>query len=189
MEGQAFFDKIEKIKMPIRITILVCTVVVLAGALIWFVQIPKSEEIKTTTASIEEIDKQLTKAKLERAKLPEAKKQKEAVDNQFNEALKLLPNEKEIPNLLRKISELGNESDLDIKGMTYQAEKGKDFYMEIPISIEVTGTYHNIAVFFDRVGHMERIINIHNVSMRPVAERSTTLSTTCEAITYRFKGK
>jgi type IV pilus assembly protein PilO len=59
----------------------------------------------------------------------------------------------------------------------------------VPISLEVRGTYHNVAVFFDKVGHMERIMNIRNVSMKPVSERSTTLVTTCDAITYRFKGK
>jgi type IV pilus assembly protein PilO len=60
--------------------------------------------------------------------------------------------------------------------------------MEIPVSIEVSGTYHDVAVFFDRVGRMERIINILNVSMQPVSERSTVLTTTCDAVTYRFKG-
>ena len=61
--------------------------------------------------------------------------------------------------------------------------------MEIPVSIEVSGPYHNVAVFFDKVGQMERIINILNVSMTPQKERSTTLTTRCDAVTYRFKGE
>lgn len=61
--------------------------------------------------------------------------------------------------------------------------------MEIPVSIEVSGTYHNVAVFFDKVGQMERIVNILNVSMTPQKERSTTLTTRCDAVTYRFKGE
>ncbi len=60
--------------------------------------------------------------------------------------------------------------------------------MEIPVSIEVSGTYHNVAIFFDKVGQMERIVNILNVSMTPQKDRSTTLTTKCDAVTYRFKG-
>jgi type IV pilus assembly protein PilO len=110
------------------------------------------------------------------------------VDAQFQEALKLLPNEKEIPALLTKLSELGNESQLDVRLVKPKSESSKEFYVEMPVAIEVRGTYNDVAVFFDRVGHMERIMNIQNVSMKPEKERSTTLITTCDATTYRFKG-
>ena len=188
MEGQAIFEKIEAIKMPIRILILVSAILLLSGVFVYFVYIPKTKYIKETKAKIEDLDKQLTQAKVQRAKLPARQKEKEEVDLQFKEALKLLPNSKEIPSLLTKISELGNESELDIRVVTPKGEQGKDFYMEIPISIEVSGTFHNVAIFFDKVGHMERIMNIQNVSMKPVSELSTTLTVTCDAITYRFKG-
>jgi len=46
-----------------------------------------------------------------------------------------------------------------------------------------------VAVFFDKVGQMERIVNILNVSMIPVKDRSTILNTKCDAVTYRFKGE
>lgn len=188
METEAFFNKIEQIKMPIRILILVVTVVLFVGAFIWFVYIPKTDEIDTTTKSIEDLTHQLNKAKIEREKLPERRAEKAEVDAQFQEALKLLPNTKEIPSLLRKITELGNESQLDFRVFRPRKEITREFYLEIPVSIEVRGTYHDVAVFFDRVGHMERIMNIRNVSMRPEKERSTTLITTCDATTYRFKG-
>ena len=89
---------------------------------------------------------------------------------------------------MRKITELGNESRLDFRVFIPRNERPREFYVEIPVSIEVRGTYHDVAVFFDRVGHMERIMNIQNVSMKPERERSTTLVTTCDATTYRFKG-
>jgi type IV pilus assembly protein PilO len=188
MESQTIFQKIELIKLPVRILILAGAIALCFGAFIWFLYIPKSEEIKKIKISIDELDKQLNRAKLERAKLPERQKEKEAVDIQFKEALKLLPNSKEIANLLTNVSELANESQLYVRVFTPRGEQAKEFYMEIPVSLEVTGTYHNVAIFFDKVGHMERIMNIHNVSMKPVSDRSTTLTTTCEAITYRFKG-
>ena len=187
MEDKSFFEKIEAIKLPIRISILVGTLVLFMGAFIWFVYLPKTDEIKKTNASIEDLNRKLTRAKIERQKLPKKKKEKEEVDAQFQEALKLLPNTKEIPSLLRKITELGNDSQLDFRVFRPKKERAKEFYLEIPVAIEVRGTYHNVAIFFDRVGHMERIMNIHNVSMKPVTPRSTELITICDAITYRFK--
>lgn len=188
MEGEAIFQKIETIKMPIRIGILAGIIVLFLAAFIWFIYLPKSEAIETTTTSIDELDKQLNRAKLQRAKLPEKQKEREELDLQLQEALKLLPNSKEIPSLLRKITELGNESQLDFRVFTPKSEQTRELYIEIPVAITVSGTYHNVAIFFEKVGRMERIMNIKNVSMKPVSDRSTTLTTTCDAITYTFKG-
>jgi type IV pilus assembly protein PilO len=188
MEEKNFFEKVEEIKMPIRIIILVGTVVLLTGAFIWFIYLPKTEVIESTTKSIEDLNGQLNRAKIERKKLPERRAEKAEVDAQFQEALNLLPNSKEIPKLLTNLSELANESQLDFPAFRPKSVRAREFYVEVPIAIEVKGSYHDIAVFFDRVGHMERIMNINNVSMKPVSDRSTTLITTCDAVTYTFKG-
>ena len=188
MEGESIFDKIEKIKMPIRIAIVAGALVLLAGVFIWFIWLPKTEEIKKTETEISNLDRQINQAKIKAKDLETLNATKAQVDIQFQEALLLLPNEKEIPSLLRKLTELGAESQLDVRSIQPQNERPKEFYLEIPIAIEVRGEYHNVAVFFDKIGHMERIMNIHNVSMRPVTDRSTTLITKCNAVTYRFKG-
>lgn len=188
MEGESVFDKIEKIKMPVRIAIVAGTLVFLAGLFIWFVWLPKTEEIKKTKQEIENLDRQITQAKIKAKDFEKLSETKAQVDIQFQEALLLLPNEKEIPSLLRKLTELGAEAQLDVRSIQPQNERPKEFYLEIPIAIEVRGEYHNVAVFFDKVGRMERIMNISNVSMRPVSDRSTTLITRCNAVTYRFKG-
>ena len=107
---------------------------------------------------------------------------------EFQEALTLLPNEAEIPNLLRSITQLGTDSQLEFRLFSPKRERAKDFYQEIPVAIEVSGNYHNVALFFDKVAKMDRIVNILDVSMKPVKERSTTLITTCDAVTYSFKG-
>lgn len=188
MEGKSFIEKIESIKWSIRVLILLGTVVILGVAFFMTVYRPKTDIIKNTTDSISDLNRNLTRAKLQRKKLPEKQAEIKEVRNQFNEALKLLPNTKDIPGLLKKITEMANESQLDYRIFQLRKERPKEFYVEIPIAIEIRGTYHDVAVFFDKVGHMERIMNIHNVNMKPVKPRSTTLITTCDAVTYRFKG-
>jgi type IV pilus assembly protein PilO len=188
MEGQEIFEKIESIKMPVRISILAGAIVLLLAVFIALIYLPKTEKIKTVKSSIEELDKQLVLAQKQREKLAETQKEKEEKEAQFQAALKLLPDKKEIPSLLTKVSELGKASELDFRVFTPKKEAEKEFYVEIPVSIEVSGTYHNVAVFFDRVGQMERIMNIQNVSMKPIKEDSKVISVTCDATTYSFKG-
>jgi type IV pilus assembly protein PilO len=189
MNTGALFEKVEKIKMPIRIAIFLGTLVLLAGLFVYFVYLPKSEEIATTREEIAKLQQKLNQAIVRVRALKKFEAEYAEVDAQFQEALKLLPNTKEIPTLLKSITQLGTDSQLEFLLFSPQRERAQDFFMEIPVSIEVSGTYNNVAIFFDKVGQMERIVNILNVSMTPQKERSTTLTTRCDAVTYRFKGE
>jgi len=189
MEAENFLEQVEKIKMPIRLLILVATIVMLAAVFIWLVYVPKTEKISGLKKENELLNRKLNQAKIKAKDLPKFEAEFAEVDVLFKQALKLLPDKKEIPRLLRNVTQLGTDSKLEFRLFSPQKERPKDFIMEIPVSIEVSGSYHNVAVFFDRVGRMERIVNILNVSMKPVKARSTTLITKCDAVTYRFKGK
>lgn len=189
MESEDFFGKIEKIKLPIRIAILIVTLALLGGLFVYFVYLPKQAEITKTTNEIADVKAKLTRVKIKAKQLKKFEAEMAQVDTQFKEALKLLPNKKEIPSLLKSVTQLGTDSELKFNRFTPGGERAKDFYMEIPVSIQISGTYHNVAVFFDKVGSMDRIVNIFNVRMKPVKAQSTELTTTCNAVTYRFKGQ
>ena len=189
MKTGALFEKVEKIKMPIRIVIFAGTIVLLAGLFIWLVYLPYDEEITKSREAIAKLQQEINKAKARASNLKRFEVEYAEVDAQFQEALKLLPNTKEIPSLLKSITQLGTDSQLEFLLFSPQRERAQDFFMEIPVSIEVSGTYHNVAIFFDEVGQMERIVNILNVSMTPQKDRSTILTTRCDAVTYRFKGE
>jgi type IV pilus assembly protein PilO len=184
----ALLEKVEKLKMPVRIAIFAGTLVILVAVFVWFFYLPKTDEINKVNQRISQIQSKLNRAIVRARALKKFEAEFAEVNVQFQEALNLLPNTKEIPALLKSITQLGTDSQLEFRLFSPQRERAKDFYMEIPVSIEVSGTYHDVALFFDRVGRMERIINILNVSMKPVSERSTVLTTTCDAVTYRFKG-
>ena len=189
MDTTAFFEQVEKIKMPVRIGIFCGTILLLVGAFVYFLYLPKLEEINKTEEEIAQLEMKLNQAKVRAKRLDALEKEHAQVNAQYTEALKLLPDSKEIPSLLTTLSRLGSEASLDIRHVKLQQDRPKDFYMEIPVSLEVSGPYHNVAVFFDKVGRMERIVNILNVSMRPIQAGSTELITTCDAVTYRFKGE
>jgi type IV pilus assembly protein PilO len=183
------YEKVGKIKMAVRIVILAGTVIVVGGLFVWFYYIPKTEEIGKIKLEIAALEQKLAKAQITAKRLEQFEAEWSETDIRFQEALKLLPNTKEIPTLLKTITQLGTDSQLEFRLFNPQRERVRDFYVEIPVSIEVRGNYHHVAVFFDKVGAMERIVNILNVSMVPDGLRSTNLNTKCDAVTYRFKGK
>ena len=189
MGKESFIAKVEKIKMPVRIAIVAATLVFCAGLFVWFVYLPMSEEIEAMRQEVTKLEQKLNQAIIRARAEKKLQAEYAEVDLQFQEALKLLPNTKEIPSLLKSITQLGTDSQLEFRLFSPQKETSRDFYMEIPVSIEVSGSYHNVAMFFEKVGQMERIVNILNVSMTPLKDRSTTLNTRCDAVTYRFKGE
>jgi type IV pilus assembly protein PilO len=188
MADPTFFEKIEKIKTVHRILIFVGTIVLLSGLFVWAVVWPKTTEIAQKRLEIQGLDQKIHQAKIRAKDLPKFEAELKEVNAQFQEALRLLPNEREIPTLLRNITDVGTNAHLEFRYFSPQKERPKEFYYEIPVAIELSGTYHNVASFFDAIGRMERIVNILDVSMKPVKERSTQLITKCTAVTYRFKG-
>lgn len=189
MPTGAFFEKVEKLKMIHRILILVGTIVLLAGIFVALVYIPQSQEITRLNKEIASLEKQINQAKIKARTLKKFEAEQVEVEAQFREALKLLPNKREIPTLLKSITQLGSDANLEFRLFSPKKEKARDFYIEIPVSMEVSGTYHDVATFFDKVGRMKRIVNILDISMKPIKERSTNLTTKCNAVTYRFKRK
>jgi type IV pilus assembly protein PilO len=182
-------EKVEKIGVRARICIFAGTILLLGGLFVYFVYIPKSDEITRLEQQIENLERRVVIAKSRARNLDKLKAEMEVFEAQFKEALKLLPNEREIPNLLRTITQMGSDSNLEFHLFKPEKEVPETFYIAIPVSIEVAGDFLDVARFFDKVGGMERIVNILNVSMRPEKDFSTTLKTTCTAVTYRFKGE
>jgi hypothetical protein len=106
--------------------------------------------------------------------------------------LKQLPNEKEIPEILKNISTLGKESQLEFALFRPKPEEPQQFYAKVPIELTMGGTYHNTGTFFDRVSKLSRIINVVDFNMTRVkdikgkSETEILVKTSCMINTYRF---
>jgi type IV pilus assembly protein PilO len=99
-----------------------------------------------------------------------------------------LPDSKEIPDLLSNISSAGRDSGLEMISFRQKAEQLKDFYAEVPVEVAVRGNYHQVATFFDRVGKLDRIVNVGDIAMQgPKREGDLMIvDTACSAVTFRF---
>ena len=170
-----------------RVLIFVGTVVLIVGLYIWLVYIPKTGEIKTIKSELDRLEQNIRIAKVRAKNLKRLEADLAKAQGDLKVAIKLLPTTSEIPSLLKNITKLGNDSNLEFLLFSPEKPVSKEFYIEIPVSIEVLGSYHDVAVFFDKVGKLDRIVNVINVNMLPIKDLSTTLKTSCKATTFRFK--
>jgi type IV pilus assembly protein PilO len=122
------------------------------------------------------------------ANLPKFRAEYERLLAQLNEALSELPDKKEIFNLLRNVGDLAKNQGLDVLEFKPVGEVAKGFYAEVPVGLKLKGSYHDIALFFDAVGRLPRIVNIDQLKMgQPaVVAGRTILSVECRTTTFRF---
>lgn len=107
--------------------------------------------------------------------------------NSFEQLLRQLPSDSEVPGLLEDISRLGLGSGLVFEAIKLQPEVPRPFYVELPIQITVTGGYHDLATFVSGVAGLPRIVTLHDFQLRPLESGDPArLRLSIEARTYRY---
>lgn len=184
-----FLQNIEKLTKPQRIGIYAGTLVVIIGLSIWVLFWPKYQKIGALKVQLENVQAELQKTKKNVEKLNFWRTEMKKKEVQYKTVMRALPEKEEIPSLLAGISEAGKDAGLEFLLFQPKPESKKEFYAEIPVDINVSGTYHQVAVFYDKVSKLPRIVNIRNIKMVPSSkkdESSSALNTSCQAVTYKF---
>jgi len=191
--SEPLFEKIGKLSKVQRI--LICSGIFLAiiGSFVYFSYFPKIKTQKILNKEIQKLQKKLTIARKNAKDLKKYQKKIKDAKSKFKEVMLSLPEKEEIPSLISAISASGLESGLEFLLFQPKGEKRKDFYAEIPVSIQVTGNFHNIVLFFDKVARLSRIVNIRDIKIsrakgkgKSKTSDSSKLSTSCTAVTYKF---
>ena len=99
-----------------------------------------------------------------------------------------LPDQREIANLLDSVAASGRQAGLEITLFRQKPEVLHDFYAEVPVEMQMRGTYQDVALFLDRVKRLDRIVNIANIQLtKPRLEgERMLLDAACTATTFRF---
>lgn len=105
----------------------------------------------------------------------------------LREALAQLPDSKEIPDLIRQVSDLGVRSGLEITLLRPQPEQQREYYAEVPVTLRMVGAYHSLGQFFDQLARLPRIISVSQIKFDgQTKENVTRIEAECLATTYRF---
>lgn len=184
-------DSILKLPTPKKVIILIGILCVITGLYFYVFFIPVQNELKGLRSELNKLVRELNEGKTITRDLQRFKTQVERLNTELTSALTQLPNEKEIPEILKSISRLGKESNLEFTLFRPKTEEPQQFYAKVPIELIVLGNYHSTGIFFDKISKLPRIINVVDFSMtrsRDTKGRETEIlvRTSCLVNTYRF---
>jgi type IV pilus assembly protein PilO len=129
-----------------------------------------------------EIDRGLTTV----GRLPEFRRELEGLEAQLDRLRAVLPDERDVGDLLRRVQAMATQSNLTILGFTPAAVTARDLHAEWPIGLQLEGTYHNLGLFLERVSRFPRIINVNSIEIeaRDDATPAATIRAECTATTF-----
>jgi type IV pilus assembly protein PilO len=188
LTGQDLLNSVNKAPLGQKlIAVGVIAAVVTLGNWYFLVD-PAQTQIQQRQATLRTLEDELIQKQSIATNLAQFKHEKEILERRLAQALTELPNEANIDDLIRSLSEIGTKSGLVINNIEPQGEQKQSFYASIPIVMSVTGNYHEIGVFLDSISKLARIVNVTNIKMgspKTVNEK-LVVQASYVATTFRF---
>ena len=172
----------------VKTIISILPALVIAVVVTFMVILPENKELKALDSKIQVQENEIAKSQAKAEKLTELITENQRLRKRLNELREQLPEEKEVSNLLKQVSDLGIVSGLRI--LLWKPEQKKShpsgIVYEIPVRVELSGSYHNLGYFFSSLTRLNRIVNISDIKLsdpKP-AKESTVLKVTFTATTF-----
>ena len=167
--------------------LLYAAVAIAVAALLWFVMLKDYEaELETERATEVTLREDYTKKMLKAVSLEGLKKQREQVQQYVTQLEKQLPSKAEMAALLSDINQAGLGRSLQFEVFRPGAMVAKEYYAELPITLKVTGSYHDIGSFASDVAFLSRIVTLNNLSIAPAGKDGDVLTMDATARTFRY---
>jgi type IV pilus assembly protein PilO len=185
---QVHLDKLARLPRGARLALVPAIMVAVFGVYTWLFFLPAREELAKAEQERLQLQRKLSEVRAVAANEQAVRDEIAMLEKKLTVALRQLPDSKELPVLLTDVTSLGKNAGLDFRAFRPQQEIRKAFYAEVPIDIEFSGSFHDIATFFDQIARLPRIINITELEMTIAKESSTNtlLKVEGKATTFRF---
>ena len=179
-------------KLPFYGQVLVFSALALGIVVIAYFIFPNLKtmqaEIDTMQGDLAEKQREISDGQAIEARLPEFESEIKSLKQKLGDVQQILPTGRETGDLLRWIKNLGDQSNLDLKSFSPGGLRPVEFYKEFPIEMNVTGTYHDLGLFLDRVSKYQRIINVDNLRITKLKQRDRgkTIQASFTATTFVY---
>ena len=129
-----------------------------------------NEEIKAKRTELDGLNAEIQKGRAAERKLTQFREEVKRLEIDLSKLLQILPSKRNTEDLIKRIEALTRQGDFNLKRFTPGEFSSKDFYSEWPIAIQLDGTYHNLALFFDRMSRFSRIVNVEEMKITGLGE-------------------
>jgi type IV pilus assembly protein PilO len=152
----------------------------------YFYVIPTAAEMAVREQRLTSLRADIAKGSTTANQLNAFREQVSDLEGRLESLKAVLPEQKDVADLLRRIQTLATQSNLAIRGFKPEASVTKQLHAEWPIALQLDGNYHNLAMFFDRVSKFSRIINVGkiNIKSKDKPEPNSTITAECVATTF-----
>jgi type IV pilus assembly protein PilO len=152
----------------------------------YFYVMPVNADMDGRRQTLAGLRANITKGSITANQLNQFKGQVAELEARLESLRAVLPEQKDVGDLLRRIQTLATQSNLAIRGFKPSPSVTKQLHAEWPIALKLEGTYHNLGIFFDRVSKFSRIINISNLDIKAKdrPEPNATVTADCVATTF-----
>jgi len=159
------------------------------GVCYWRLLQPKRDEYAQQEAKLAELQTKIQEGRAARQELPKFREEVRQLELELDKLLRILPARRNTPDLMRRIRSLAEQGDFSLKRFNPGTLTDKEFFSEWPISVNLEGGYHNLALFFDRVSRFSRIINIEDLEITalPGSAAVHTIAASFTAKTFVYK--
>lgn len=163
-------------------------VLVIVGALGYFFLISGARADRDVLFQENEVRRaELLKAKADEANLRPFRAMAEALRKRLDLAKERLPQEREIPQVYRQVSDLASQSGLDVALFQPKPPEDRDVLTEVPIAVTAEGSYHQMGAFLQRMGQMSRIVSLGDFRLLGIDRGSSTVRAELTLATYVFR--
>jgi type IV pilus assembly protein PilO len=160
------------------------------AAAVYFVVNPQQQKIVVLEKKLQELQAKVAEGQSAAAQLPKFQEEIAKLEKELSKLVQVLPTRKETHVILKKIKSLADAGDFGFKSFNPNPTLvDKDFYYQWPITVQLDGNYHNLAVFFDRLRNFPRIINIGDMDLKADKKQqaNATVQAKFQILTYVYK--
>jgi type IV pilus assembly protein PilO len=178
--------KLDKLPWYGQVGLFVALGLALIGGFYWFYAVPAQAEMVTREQKLDALRVTIAKGSATANQLNQFRQQVAELEARLESLKAVLPEQKDVADLLRRIETLARQSNLAIQGFKPAPSVTRQLHAEWPIALQLDGTYHNLAMFFDRVSKFSRIINVSNITIqaKEKPQPNSTISVSCVATTF-----
>lgn len=157
----------KNLSKPVKVVIAVVPAIIIIAVVIFLLILPKNKEIKALEKKIAVQENQIAADQAKVAKLPELTLENERLRKRLEELKEQLPEEKEVSTLLKQVSDLCISSGQKVRLWQPGQRKthASGIVYEIPVKVELSGSYHNLGHFFGSITKLNRIVNISDIRL------------------------
>ena len=181
------FENVGSWPGPLRVLLAILLFLLLAAGGYFYHLDGLNQRFASEQAKEVELRREFERKSFEAANLDAYRVQMQEMQESFGALVSQLPSDTEVPGLLEDISAKGQQAGMSIENIDLLDEVTEEFYVELPIAITATGSYHNLGAFVSGMAGLPRIVTLHDFDIVMVGDDSAELVMEITAKTYRYR--